>query len=377
MAWDFLNARDVDEVVLGDINAKRLKEVKKRLSNERLRVIRIDAADRKSLRRNMKSADIVANALIWHLNVRVTKAAIEAGVSIVDVGSPSSISELDNAAKHAGVTVVPNCGLDPGIDRILISYGASKLDKIEEVTVRCGGFPQKSVLPCPLSYKITWSVEGVIASYVDWDEIFGKPQKPGWVTIVKDGKKVLVKKLSGLEKVQFPDPVGECECVYTHAPLDVVENLGLKDVRECYAKTVRWPGHLEKFKTLVEAGLTDTEAHIIDGVKISPRQFLISHLSRILQYRPGEGDVVVMRVNVNGQKSGKRVNLTFSLVDMYDNRNGLTAMERTTGLPCAIVAQMIVRGDIAEAGVKAPENVVPHEKFFQALDNRGINITRT
>jgi saccharopine dehydrogenase-like NADP-dependent oxidoreductase len=96
-----------------------------------------------------------------------------------------------------------------------------------------------------------------------------------------------------------------------------------------------------------------------------------------LQYRPGEGDVVVMRVNVNGQKSGKRVNLTFSLVDMYDNRNGLTAMERTTGLPCAIVAQMIVRGDIAEAGVKAPENVVPHEKFFQALDNRGINITRT
>jgi lysine 6-dehydrogenase len=323
----------------------------------------------------MKSVDVVANALVWHLNYGVTESAVAAGVSVVDLGSPSIINTLAQAAKSAGVTVVPHCGLDPGIDRMLISYGVSKLDTVEEVVVRCGGFPQKNLLPCPLDYKITWSFEGVIASYVDWDDLFEPPTGSRRVTIIKDGKKIRVEKLSGLEKLHFPEPVGECEAVFTHAPIDVVENLGLKNVKECYSKTVRWPGHFEKFKTLVELGLTSTEPEIINGIEISPRKFLVSHLSRLLQYQENEGDLVVMRVVVNGYKSGRRQALTFEMIDQYDERNDMMAMSRTTGFPCSIVAQMILRGEIEEVGVVPPEVCVPHEKFFTELAKRGIKIS--
>jgi lysine 6-dehydrogenase len=374
IAWDLLRAHDIDEVVLTDVSKPRLEQVASKLANEKLRTVELDARDRASLFRVMKSVDIVANALVWDLNYGVTEAAVEAGVSLVDLGSPSSIKKLDEAAKTANITVIPHCGLDPGIDRVLISYGVSKLDTVEEVTVRCGGFPQKNVLPCPLDYKITWSIEGVIASYVDWDELFEAPTDKALVTIIKDGKKVSVEKLSGLELLAFPEPVGECECVFTHAPLDVIANLDLKNVKECYSKTVRWPGHFEKFKTLIEAGLTSAKPQMIDGVKISPRKFLVAHLSSLLQYQQGEGDLVVMRVEVNGYKSGRRKELTFEMIDQYDERNGLTAMTRTTGFPCSIVAQMIARGEITKVGVMPPEVSVPHEKFFVELAKRGIRI---
>ncbi len=71
----------------------------------------------------IKSVDIVTNALVWDLNYGVTEAAVEAGVSVVDLGSPSTINRLDKAAKSAGTTIIPHCGLDPGIDRMLISHG--------------------------------------------------------------------------------------------------------------------------------------------------------------------------------------------------------------------------------------------------------------
>jgi hypothetical protein len=93
----------------------------------------------------MKSVDVFANALVWDLNYGVTEAAVEARVSVVDLGSPSSINRLDEAAKSAGITIIPHCGLDPGIDRILISYGVSKLDTVDEVTVNRQG---NSVLQC-------------------------------------------------------------------------------------------------------------------------------------------------------------------------------------------------------------------------------------
>ncbi len=377
MAWDLLRAPDIEEVSIADVDRHRLNHISTKLVNEKLRTVRLDATDRNALARRIRAVDIVTNALPWYWNEKVTRTAVSAGASIVDIGSPSAIYKLDKTAKAAGVSVVVNCGLDPGIDRVLISYGASKLDSVERVTVLCGGFPQKSVLPCPLSYKITWSIEGVIASYVDWDELFETPKHPRRVTILKDGKKIQVEKLSGLEKARFQEPIGECECVFTHSPLDVVENLGLKGVRECWSKTVRWPGHFEQFKTLIELGLTSTQPITVNGVRTTPRAFLIEQMSRTMRYRPGEGDVVVMRVFLKGLKSGKQMDVTFDLVDMYDNRAALTAMERTTGFPCSIVAQMIGRGKISEPGVHAPENVVPHREFLRALDERGIKVTES
>lgn len=374
IVWDLLQAPDVEAVDLADVSEAQLDRVAAKVANEKLRTVKLDVTDRDSLLRVMKEVDIVANALVWNLNYGVTQAAVDTGIGVVDLGSPPSINKLDQAARSAGVTVIPHCGLDPGIDRILIAYGASKLDTVEEVTVRCGGFPQKSVLPCPLDYKITWSIEGVIASYVDWDELFEAPTGKSGVTIIKDGSKVSVEKLSGLEKLRFPEPVGDCECVYTHAPLDVIANLGLKNVKECYSKTVRWPKHFEKFKTLIEIGLTSTEPQIINGVEISPRKFLASHLSRLLQYQEGEGDLVVMRVEVKGYRSGRRQELTFEMIDRFDARNGITAMSRTTAFPCSIVALMIARGDIKKVGVTPPEVCVPHEKFFTELARRGIKI---
>jgi len=370
---DLIESNEVSEVVAGDIDIRKLRQHIDKLTSETARAEQIDVTDHTKLVKLMKGGfDVVANALPWTYSLDAAKAAIEAAVNYVDLGPSPDVFQLHEDAKAAGVTVIPSCGLDPGIDSVLEGYGARKLDKVEKINMWCGGIPQKNTpaYNTPLRYKISWWWEGVISTYL------------GTTEILRDGKIVEVEKLAVPETIRFSEPIGECEAFYTDAPLLLIKHLGLKDVKEAWSKTVRWPGHCEIWRKLIELGLTRTDLRLkISGCEITPREFLIELGEKTLQYEEGEGDLVVQRVHLTGEKNGEKTTYSYEFMDFYDQEKGITAMARTTSYPCSIVTQMIARGEIKEKGVihagKIGWNPQLAKSFFSELKKRNIHIHET
>jgi lysine 6-dehydrogenase len=376
LVQDLIETDDVSEVIAGDIDIQRLKQCIAKVASEKVRTEQIDVTNHAKLVKLIKGGfDVVANALPWTHSFAVAEAAVEAGVNYVDLGPSPDVFQLDGDAKAAGITVIPSCGLDPGIDSVLEGYGARKLDKVEKILMWCGGIPKKntSAYNNPLRYKISWWWEGVISTYC------------GTTEILRNDKIVEVEKLAGPknpEVIRFPEPVGECEAFYTGAPLLLIDHLGLKGVKEAWSKTVRWPGHCEIWRKLIALGFTRTDLHLkIRGCKITPREFLIELGEKTLQYEEDEGDIVILRVHVIGEKNGEKTTCSYDFMDFYDKETGITAMARTTSYPCSIVAQMIARGDIKEKGVihagKIGWQPQLANSFFSELKKRNIQIHET
>jgi lysine 6-dehydrogenase len=206
----------------------------------------------------------------------------------------------------------------------------------------------------------------------------------GKVSILQNGQTVDVERLTGPanpEIVSFPEPVGECEAFYTSAPFDTIEHLGLKNVKNAWNKTVRWKGHCEMWSKLIALGLTGTEPVNVKQCQVAPLDLMVELGNQRLQYEEGEGDVVVQRVHVRGQKDGRKTACAYEFVDFYDRKKNVTAMGRTTAYTCSIVSQMIGHKEISEKGVVHPSKIGWKtdlaKRVFAELAKREIRITET
>jgi lysine 6-dehydrogenase len=353
-----------------DVNVEGARSVVERVNSDKIEVRHCDVMKAKDTISLMREGfDVVASALPRPFCDAATAAAIEAGIGYADIAASfSTIFDLDAAAKNAGITVVPHIGLDIGIDRVLCGVGARKLDSVDGFRVWCGGFPQKGTpgYDNPLRYKISWY----------WP--YAALGNIGSSRVLKDGKMVEIPRLSDPEEITFPEPLGKCEAYTTGDLLDVVKHLGLSGVKDAWAKTVRWPGHSDIWKKIVDLHLLEEEAISVKGNDVSPRDFFLALGEKTLQYLPGEGDAICQRVEVSGIKDGNRTSFIYEFIDLYDPENDLSAMARTTAFPCSIVAQMIAKGDFKDAGVIHPVKIGwdEHlsEKFFKELSKREINI---
>jgi len=362
---------NVSEIVGADINLEQAKHLAYRVGGDKIKVKKLDIMDRSAAVTLMGDGfDVVASGLPRPLCDAAAAAAIEAGIGYVDVAASfNTIFELDEAAKDAEVTVVPHIGLDIGIDRVLCGVGARKLDKTERFHVWCGGFPQKGTpgYNNPLRYKIAWY----------WP--YAALTNIGVSRVLSDGKIIKISRLSDPEEIIFQDPIGRCEAFTTGDLLDVVEHLKLESVKDAWAKTVRWSGHCDIWRKLIDLHLLDEEPVKVKGLEISPRDFFLSLGEMTLQYEPGEGDAVCQRVKVSGLKDGVPAAYIYEFIDFYDSENDISAMARTTGFPCSIVAQMIAKGEFKEKGVVHPVKIGWDEdlaeKFFEELSKRRIKIT--
>jgi lysine 6-dehydrogenase len=367
---DLAMQSDVDEIVAADVNVEGARSVVERVNSDKIEVRHCDVMKAKDTISLMREGfDVVASALPRPFCDAATAAAIEAGIGYADIAASfSTIFDLDAAAKNAGITVVPHIGLDIGIDRVLCGVGARKLDSVDGFRVWCGGFPQKGTpgYDNPLRYKISWY----------WP--YAALGNIGSSRVLKDGKMVEIPRLSDPEEITFPEPLGKCEAYTTGDLLDVVKHLGLSGVKDAWAKTVRWPGHSDIWKKIVDLHLLEEEAISVKGNDVSPRDFFLALGEKTLQYLPGEGDAICQRVEVSGIKDGNRTSFIYEFIDLYDPENDLSAMARTTAFPCSIVAQMIAKGDFKDAGVIHPVKIGwdEHlsEKFFKELSKREINI---
>ena len=360
---DFAKSMSSVQVFAADKNSARAEEAANRAATDNVSWIQLDVLNHRQLIRELENFDLVVGFLPGSLGYKLVEACVEVGKNLVDV---SFMSEnpltLNSKAVEANSTIVPDCGLAPGISNILVGHALKRLDKLQKVHIFVGGLPEKP-LP-PLGYVVTWSTESLI------DEYTRKAR------IVEDGKIVDVETLSGLEKVEFPN-VGELEAFYTDGLRTLLHTMNELD--SMWEKTLRYPGHAKKVGLLKTLGFID-EKHInIEGVNVSPKKLTAKLLEQKL-CKPEVKDIAILKIEVTGIKEGKEEHHNYCLFDRCDEKRGITAMARTTAYPASIIAQSVLTKTIKEKGIVPPEKLGMHEEFFKfflnELGNRGVRITR-
>jgi len=351
-AEDLAQSMSSIQVVAADKNGAKAKDVAERIGTSNVSWIQLDAVDHKALVRSLKDFDLAMGFLPGKLGYRLVEACIDAGKSLVDVSYTfEDPLELNDRALKAGVTIVPDCGLAPGISNILVGHATTEVDKVQNVHIMVGGLPEKPVPP--LDYIITWSPESLIDEYTRR------------VRIVKGGKKVEVEALSGLEEVEFPN-VGKLEAFYTDGLRTLLYTI--KNVDDMWEKTLRYSGHVEKIKLLKALGFFDEKQVEADGVIVSPKKLTVKLLEQRLRKRE-VADIVALKVEVSGVKMGRKKGYIYRLLDRYDEKQGITAMARTTAYTASIVTQLILKKALKEKGVLPPEKIGMDGELFRLFLN--------
>lgn len=366
-AYDLLQNPAISEVRLADRTVDHLPAfLQPYAGGERLKLITLDVADAAAVRTAMAGVKSVMSAIPYYLNLPMSEAAIAAGAHFCDLGGNTEIvqqqKKLQAKATAKGVTVIPDCGLAPGMVNILAQLGIDRCDTVDAVRIFVGGLPQTP--EGPLKYQIVYSIEGVLDYYTTLS----------WV--VRDGKRTQLKALSELEPVVFDAPVGELEAFHTAGGLSLMAFRYEGKIPTMEYKTLRYPGHAKIMEAIRELGLLELEPVDVKGTKVVPRDLAIAQMQPRLT-KKNSPDLVALRVTVAGMKGGKKVTHSFELVDRYDAAHGISAMMRTTGFSLSITGQLQAEGAIKPAGVYTPDECMPGERYVTELGRRGILIRQT
>ena len=362
-AYDLLQNPEVKEVRLADLHTGHLAQFLAPYSGERLIYTTLDVRDKEAVLALMRESDAAMSAIPYYFNFELAAIAVAAGIHFSDLGGNTEIvfkqKTLDEAAKKKGITIIPDCGLAPGMVNILAEHAIRQLDAVETIRIYVGGLPQRP--EPPLNYQIVYSLEGVLDYYTTLS----------WV--LRKGKRTQVKALSEIEGVNFGGSLGELEGFHTAGGLSTMAFRYEGKIPTMEYKTLRYPGHARIMEAIRELGLLDLKPVDVKGVRVVPRDLVVAAMGPRLT-KPNAHDLVALRVYAEGTKDGKPKRIGWEMVDYYDEENGISAMERSTGYSLSITGQMQARGEIGKAGVFTPDEAVPAEKYIRELAARGVMI---
>jgi lysine 6-dehydrogenase len=355
------NSPGVQSITIADSDLKKAEELVEFVGSERVTPRRIDVSDHSETIDLMRGHDAAISCVnYWH-NVALSEAAIATKCNFCDLGGNNAIVAeqlaLDERARQAGINIVPDCGLAPGMVSILAMHGAEKFDCIEEIRIRVGGLPQTP--KPPLDYQLVFSVEGLINEYVEK------------ARVIRGGKIAEIESMTELESLAFDD-FPPLEAFQTSGGTSTLPDTFYGKIKELDYKTIRYAGHCEKFKSMIDLGLCSSEEVFIDRAKTTPRRFFGELLTKNLP--ADEPDYVLVRIDFAGQTNGETKSLRYDIIDRFDETTGLSAMMRTTAFPASIIAQMSARGDIKMRGATPQEKAIDAEKFVAELARRKIKI---
>ncbi len=332
--------------------------------------IRLDVIKEKNLTGKFLSLDInvVICMLPIELALTVARAALDAGVPFVSSNYTYDLKELDGPAKEKGGIILPEMGLDPGIDLVMGRLAIDELDEVHGMYSYGGGVPAPECADdSPIKYKISWIFDRVLAVYVRE----GRLIKNGKLHVVP-GNEIFRKE--NIHEIEFPG-IGKVEAYPNGDSERYVDIFGLgKDLVEMGRFALRWPGHSKFWRTIVDLGLLEDNTININNADISPRAFLTHWLTPRLQFKETQRDLALLRVETWGLKKGKKVKITYDLFDYRDLETGLFAMNRTVGFTSSIGALMILEGKITQPGVLSPVKHVPPKEFIEEIKKRGMEI---
>jgi saccharopine dehydrogenase (NADP+, L-glutamate forming) len=361
--------------------------------------------------------DLVCSLLPNTLHVKAANVAIRHKKHFCTTSYISKeMQALDREAKEAGVLLLNECGVDPGIDHMsamkVIDHIHSNHGKVVSFTSFTGGLPAPDANNNPFGYKLSWSPRGVLlASRSD-------------AHFLKDGNQVDISGsdlFDNYEIMEVPG-AGKFEGYPNRDSLSYIDIYNIPETKTMLRGTLRNIGWCPTLKKIADLGLLDIDEHNLRGLtfvqmmntlvsangdiieavsqhlKLGRDDPIIDRLEwiglfsdeeipegintyldalcylfeRKLQYGPGERDMLIMHHEFTAQYSNRQERITSSLID-YGIPNGDSSMSRTVALPVAIASRMILEGTIRVVGVHRPILPEIYNPVLQELERLGIS----
>jgi lysine 6-dehydrogenase len=360
---DLLESPGVEMIGVADVNRDAASRAVSKLGNSKAVAVQADATDISESKRLFGQYDVVVNSTWYQFNLLVMEAAIQSGVSYLDLGGLYHTTikqlELDRRAKDAGITCILGMGSSPGTMNVLAAYGASKMTKISKVNLRSGSV----VVSKPSEvFQSPYSLRTVI------DEFTLPP------IILRDGRLREIPALSGKERFMLPEPINEIEGYYTlHselATLPVTLGKGVKDMDFI----VGYPPEFTKtIMLLVKMGLASLSPVKVKGSEVKPYDVLVAAVDSLPKTEP-ELDLDVQRVELYGDIDGRSATLKYDAVTAPNDKWKIGGGTVDTGVPPSIAAQWLAKGMIKARGVVPPESCIDPLPYFSELSRRGIRV---
>jgi len=365
--YDLASDAEISEIICADIQFDELSKIETFTDMGKITTAKIDAQNKSDLLNLYKKVDVVIDLLPKDFKTHVNEAALEAKVPVVNTNYMYDIKTLDKKAKEAGITIMPECGLDPGIDLVICGDAQTRFDSLSMIKSYCGGFPEKKACTNPMNYKLSWIWRGVLSSTMREGRIIRDRQIIEIPSAIQHDD-------AFVHAIEFPN-LGTLEAIPNGDAVFFTDRMGLTEtIVNTGRYSLRWPGWSAFWRPLKELGfLSKDPVKGLDGT-VSPMDFMDKHLGPQLAYQDDEKDLVAMINIFEGIKDNKKMRFTSSMLIERDLETGIMAMSKGVGYTAAIVARMIVRGDIKEKGVLSPLNHIPVEKFMNELKKRGIQI---
>ena len=367
---DLARSPAVSHVIAADADLAGLTRYLDRLKAPKIEPVELEAGDHDRVAALMRKVQAVIVLLPVSFHVPITRLAVANGVHLVNSSYvPPEFHEIGRDAAARGLAILPEFGFDPGIDLALAGQAAKELDEVHEFYSYGAGFPEPGAATGPLRYKISWTFEGVLKSYVRDARVIREGK-----TVAIPGREIFAP--SNIHTVTM-DGYGTLEAYPNGDVAHYLDAMGVAaTIKNAGRFAMRWPGHCAFWYALAQLGFLEQAPIPIGGASVPPRDFVRSLLEPQLQYADDERDVAVIRLDVRGTKSGRKRRLLYHVVDLRDLESGLLAMNRTVGYTASIGAQMILRGDVKKRGLLSPLTDIPTDIFFRELRERGITVQR-
>lgn len=337
------------EVVSADLNAEALEKLNKIYQ---IRTVHTDLSDEKKLNKLVANFDLVVGAVPGFMGYKTLKTVIEAGKNMVDISFfPEDMFGLDELAKKHGVTAITDCGVAPGMGNIILGYHNANM-QVTDYKCFVGGLPQ--VREWPFEYKAVFSPIDVIEEYL-------RPAR-----YVQNGCEVVREALSDPEHLFF-EGLGTLEAWNSDGLRSLIKTM--PNIPNMIEKTMRYPGAIEYLRVLRASGFFSYDEIEVKGVKIRPIDLTAKLVFPKWKLKPGEGDLTVMRIIIEGNENGKSVKYTYTLNDRYDAENDTISMARTTGFTCTAAATMLAKGLYKRIGINPPEYLGEDATHFEFMLN--------
>jgi saccharopine dehydrogenase-like NADP-dependent oxidoreductase len=356
---ELVHHSEFDRLIICDNETQSIERMANRLG-EKVQLFQLDLSKYTNLLKIIEKADVVIGLSPGRLGHQVMKACVEKQKSLVDLSyMVEDPLMLHQQAVDAGITIIPDCGVAPGLSNLLVGYASTHLDTLEDIIIYVGGLPQNP--KPPLNYQVTWCVEDLFEEYTRT------------ATIVKNHEAIAVNALEGVEEVEF-EGIGTFEAFFTDGVRTLQQTMKAKNLWE---KTLRYKGHAEKMKFLIQLGLFSMEP--LKSASLNPWEFMRKFWTEKLSFS-SEKDIVLMRVIITGRKATSRLIQTFEMVDFFDTNQKITAMGRTTAYTAFAVLKLLIENKITQHGVIPPELLGMHPGLFHEIESllkaRNIHIKK-
>lgn len=338
----------IGEVVVADYRLDKAEKLAAEIGGK-ARAAFVDARVKDSVVGVVKGATVAVNAIgpFYRYAEGILAAVMEAGVDYVDIcdddDATMKLLAFDSMARRRGVTAVIGNGWTPGISNLLARMGADQMDRVRDIDLVWVGSTADSEGEAVIKHVIH-AITRDVPMYLD-------------------GRWTSVPALSGVKTFPFPDPIGPVSAYFCGHPEALTIPRFIDGLRNVTVRGYLLPDEIQKVACgLIDLDLVNTEKKVdaIAGLL----QPMLPLLSSIGEKTPPP--LSAIRVDVWGVRDGKEAHAGYCSVD---------SMDRLTGIPPAVVAKMLLRGEIPRpGGVFAPEGIVPPKPFFAALAERDIEV---